>query len=222
MNSSSYNKAEDIPSAGGASVETQGKGAETGIGQLLGTSVAVQDGLDIGSVQVAEAFPFGVPRLSWDHGYTISHPLGLGTNSTVLNTLVQAGKIGSRVWSIFWGRMWVDAADAMDGSLIFGGYDSQKVIGKNYTQPLDYSDTNGCWTGMKVHVSSVKLNIRNGDDVELLSTNGAFDTCIVPQRQLLLEGPPDIIKNFENTTGMSNIGRSFGLHWSSYLYDDTM
>ncbi|KAI1154307.1 acid protease [Nemania diffusa] len=222
VNSSSYNKAEDIPSAGGASVETQGKGAETGIGQLLGTSVAVQDGLDIGSVQVAEAFPFGVPRLSWDHGYTISHPLGLGTNSTVLNTLVQAGKIGSRVWSIFWGRMWVDAADAMDGSLIFGGYDSQKVIGKNYTQPLDYSDTNGCWTGMKVHVSSVKLNIRNGDDVELLSTNGAFDTCIVPQRQLLLEGPPDIIKNFENTTGMSNIGRSFGLHWSSYLYDDTI
>ncbi|KAJ8130410.1 hypothetical protein O1611_g3216 [Lasiodiplodia mahajangana] len=218
-NSSSYQKAEDIPSAGGAPVETQGEGAETGIGKLLRSSVAVEDALHIGSVQVAESYPFGVPRLSWDHGYTISHPIGLGSNSTLLNTLVQAGRIGSRVWSIFWGRMWVAAEDAIDGSIVFGGYDTQKVIGTNYTQPLDFSDRTGCWTGMKVRVSGVKLNLRTGDDVELLPSNAAFDACIVPQRQLLLEGPQSIISGFEDATGMSNIGRSFGLHWSSYLYD---
>ncbi|KAI0408346.1 aspartic peptidase domain-containing protein [Xylaria palmicola] len=219
-NSSSYQKAEDIPSAGGAPVETQGKGAELGISKLLDSSVAVRDGLNVNTIQVAEAFPFGVPRLSWDHGYTISHALGLGANSTLLNALVQSRQIGSRVWSIFWGRMWVDSEDAIDGSLVLGGYDTQKVIGKNYTQPLDFSDTTGCWTGMKVHVSSVKLNLRTGKDVELLPPNSAVDSCIVPQRQLLLEGPQAIISAFENETGMSNIGRSFGLHWSSYLYED--
>ncbi|TGJ88342.1 hypothetical protein E0Z10_g400 [Xylaria hypoxylon] len=220
VNSSSYKKTEDIPSAGGAPVETESKGAESGIGDLLSSSVAVRDRLNIGPVQVAESFPFGVPRLSWDHGYTISHALGLGSNSTLLNTLVRTGQIGSRVWSIFWGRMWVDPEDAMDGSLVLGGYDVQKVIGRNYTQPLDFSDKTGCWTGMKVHISSVKLNLRTGDDVELLPPNTAIDTCIVPQRQLLLEGPQIIIDTFENKTGMFSIGRSFGLHWSSYKYED--
>ncbi|KAI0444574.1 aspartic peptidase domain-containing protein [Xylaria telfairii] len=220
-NSSSYQKTEDIPSAGGAPVETQGEGAELGIGKLLGTSVAVQDSLNIGSVKIAKPYPFGVPRLSWDHGYTISHALGLGSNSTLLNILVQTNQIGSRVWSIFWGRMWVDPEDAIDGSLVLGGYDTQKIIGKNYTQPLDYSDTTGCWTGMKVQVSSVKLNILNGDEVELLPQNTIVDTCIVPQRQLLLEGPEAIVDAFENETKMSHIGRSFGIHWSAYLYEDT-
>ncbi|KAH8167523.1 hypothetical protein CIB48_g685 [Xylaria polymorpha] len=220
-NSSSYQKEEDIPSAGGAPVETQGEGAELGIGKLLSTSVAVRDSLDIGSVKIAKPYPFGVPRLSWDHGYTISHALGLGSNSTLLNTLIQTDQIGSRVWSIFWGRMWVDPEDAIDGSLVLGGYDTQKIIGKNYTQPLDYNDATGCWTGMRVQVSSVKLNIRNGDEVELLPQNTAVNTCIVPQRQLLLEGPGDIVGAFENETRMSNIGRSFGLHWNAYLYEDT-
>ncbi|KAI0542327.1 hypothetical protein GGR58DRAFT_497311 [Xylaria digitata] len=48
-----------IPSAGGVPVETQGKGAELGIGKLLSSSVAVQDDLDIGPVQVVKSFPFG-------------------------------------------------------------------------------------------------------------------------------------------------------------------
>lgn len=117
--------------------------------------------------------------------------------------------------------MWVDPEDAIDGSLVLGGYDTQKIIGKNYTQPLDYNDATGCWTGMRVQVSSVKLNIRNGDEVELLPQNTAVNTCIVPQRQLLLEGPGDIVGAFENETRMSNIGRSFGLHWNAYLYEDT-
>ncbi|KAI1171737.1 aspartic peptidase domain-containing protein [Nemania sp. FL0916] len=221
VDSSSYRKEDDIPSVGGASVETQGQGAELGIGQLLRTSVAVQDRLSIGPTRIAEAFPFGVPRLSWDHGYTINHAMGLGSNSTLLNTLVQAGQIGSRVWSIFWGRMWVDPEDAMDGTLVLGGYDSQKVISKNYTQPLDFSNATGCWTGMKVHISGVQLNARTGDNVELLPPNTAIATCLVPQRQLLLEGPGVIVENFENSTGMSSIGRSFGLHWSSYLYENT-
>lgn len=115
--------------------------------------------------------------------------------------------------------MWVDGEDAVDGSVVFGGFDQQKTLGKNYTQPLDFNDITGCWTGMKVQISKIKLNFRNGDDSDLLPVNTLIDACIVPQRQLLLEAPGSIVKTFEQETGMSNHGRSYGLHWSAYLYD---
>ncbi|KAK8002327.1 hypothetical protein PG989_002046 [Apiospora arundinis] len=53
----------------------------------------------------------------------------------------------SRMWSIFWGRMW--NSRPLDGSVVLGDYDRDKTIDANYTQRLDYSDTTGCWTGMK-------------------------------------------------------------------------
>ncbi|KAI0104859.1 hypothetical protein GGR51DRAFT_560856 [Nemania sp. FL0031] len=49
-------------------------------------------------------------------------------------------------------RMWTDADDALNGSLVHRGYESQKVTGPNYIQPLDFSDGVGCETGMKAHV----------------------------------------------------------------------
>lgn len=135
--------------------------------------------------------------------------------------LVLLKQIASRVWSIFWGRMWVD--DWLDGSVVFGGYDSELVLGDNYTQSLDYSDSTGCWTGMKVTITDIVLNIRDGSKVSIFPTNYALPTCIVPQRQLLLEAPSSIVANFEEETNMTSIGTSFGLHWSAvqYLAKDT-
>ncbi|KAI9874546.1 MAG: hypothetical protein M1823_007660, partial [Watsoniomyces obsoletus] len=65
--------------------------------------------------------------MAWDAGYTVLHALGLGSNSTYLNGLKQSSQIGSRVWSIFWGRMWTDD-NPLDGSIVFGGYDQRKII----------------------------------------------------------------------------------------------
>ncbi|CAJ2503101.1 Uu.00g104950.m01.CDS01 [Anthostomella pinea] len=218
-NSSSSDKASDMVVAGGAHVETQGLGAELGIHNLLTSSLPVTEIITLESTQALLDFPVGIPRLNWDHGYTILHAMGMGTNSTVLNALVQSKQIGSRVWSIFWGRMWVDEASALDGSIVFGGFDQQKTIGHNYTQPLDFSDTTGCWTGMKVHISSITLNNNDGNDSDLLPPNTSIDTCIVPQRQLLLEAPHSVVDAFEEVTGMSNHGISYGLHWDAFLYD---
>lgn len=147
------------------------------------------------------------------------HAMGLGSNSTYLNGLRSAGKIGSRVWSIFWGRMWID--DALDGSLVLGGYDEEKVIGKNYTAPLDYDDFSGpggCWTGMKVYLSDIKVNFRDGSDESIFPTNTALPVCLVPQRQMLLEAPNGFVDKFESVTGINNTGTSYGLHWSSRLF----
>ncbi|OTB07026.1 hypothetical protein M426DRAFT_54273 [Hypoxylon sp. CI-4A] len=218
-NSSSWAKAEDIMAAGGASVETQSPGEETGVSKLTTTSLGGTDHFTFDPDHLLSNLPVGIPRLNWDHGYTILHAMGMGRNSTILNALLETGQIGSRVWSIFWGRMWVEEDAAIDGSVVFGGYDQQKVIGKNYTQPLDFSDETGCWTGMKVHISGIKLSARNGREADLLDYNTDIPVCIVPQRQLLLEGPQAIVDNFEYQTGMQNKGSSYGLHWGAFLYN---
>lgn len=218
--STSYAKTSDLVASGGAPVETQGKGAELGIQKLLTTSLAGSYNFTIEPASTLERFPIGTPRLAWDHGYTILHAMGMGRNSTFLNTLFTNRQISSRVWSFFWGRTWVDSQDAVDGSLVLGGYNQQQVFGDNLTQPLDYSDTTGCWTGMKVHVSSLNLNFRNGTDFSLLPTNTALDMCLVPQRQLLTEAPATVISAFEGATGMTTIGPSYGIHWSAALYDN--
>ncbi|KAI1140304.1 hypothetical protein F5Y05DRAFT_411361 [Hypoxylon sp. FL0543] len=66
--------------------------------------------------------------------------MGKGTNSTTFNVLLQTGQISSQVWSIFWGRMWADDDTALDGTIVFGGYDQEKTMGGNYTQSLDFSE----------------------------------------------------------------------------------
>jgi hypothetical protein len=204
--------------AGGATVESSGWGAELGIEDLMSTSLAVTDSFSPGSTALSN-FPIGIPRQAWDHGYTILHALGMGSNSSYLHSLVQSGQIASRVWSIFWGKMWVH--DSIDGSVVVGGYDQEKVIGQNYTQPLDYSDATGCWTGMKVTISDIKIIDRDGWSVSIFPFNYALPVCIVPQRQLLIEAPYDILTNFEELTGTENIGFSYGLHWGATRYNTT-
>ncbi|KAI1773349.1 acid protease [Hypoxylon cercidicola] len=193
-NSSTFVKTDDIIGAGGASIELN-------TGKLMTSSLAGTDIFNLNSTITLNSFPLGIPRLLWGTDYTILHPMGMGTNSTILNALVQAGQIGSRVWSIFWGRMWVDEQHALDGSIVFGGFDQQKIAGKNYTLPLDFSDTR-CWTGMKVRISRIALNFLDGYDHNLLPPSSSIDACIVPQRQLLLEAQGFILNTFEQQTGL--------------------
>lgn len=213
--SSTYVELDSMVAAGGASQETSAEGAETGIPNLLSQSLDGIDTIAVGSSNLTN-FPVGIPRLDWDHGYTTLHALGLGSNSTLLNSLVQAGSIASRVWSIFWGRMWVD--DWIDGSVVLGGYDSELAVGKNHTQSLDYSDDTGCWTGMSLVISDIQLNYPNGTDVSIFPGNYALPACIVPQRQLLIEAPESILETFERTTGMVQTGTSYNIHWSAAQY----
>jgi hypothetical protein len=214
--STTYDKAIDILAAGGATQETSAQGSEGGIKDLIATSLGGTDVFSPGGTNLS-AYPLGIPRENWDHGYTILHAMGMGTNSTYLARLAQAGLIASRVWSIFWGRMWV--SDSLDGSVVLGGYDQLKVIGQNYTQPLDYSDATGCWTGMKLTVTDIQVVFRTGDTASIFPPNFALPVCIVPQRQLLIEAPAELHDNYEIVTNTKNIGLSYGLHWSAFKYN---
>lgn len=213
--SSTYTGASNMEAAGGALQETTYLGAEGGIPKLISTSISGTDVFEIGSSD-STSFPIGIPRTDWDKGYTTLHALGLGSNSTFLNTLFRAGKIGSHSWSLFWGRMWV--SDWIDGSLVLGGYNSKLRVGEKYQHTLDYSDTDGtgCWTGMKVTITGIDLNFSNGSNVNIYQDE--LPVCIVPQRQLLMEGPTGIRESFENATGMVWQETSQGLHWSAAQY----
>lgn len=202
--------------AGGATQEESVLiGQERGIPDLLSQSLIGTDMFNTSSTASTE-FPIGIPRSRWDHGYTTLHALGLGRNSTFLNYLVGTGQIASRVWSIFWGRMWI--ANWLDGSVVLGGYDSNLVLGENYTDQLNYDKDEGCFTGMKVTVTDILLNKRNGVDVSIAPSEFYLGCCIVPQRQMLIEGPPVIRESFDRETGMNVSGSSSGLHWSAAQY----
>ncbi|KAK3293761.1 aspartic peptidase domain-containing protein [Chaetomium fimeti] len=202
--STSFTKTIDLIGAGGAPVEIGTKGSESGIPRLVSTSLAGTDSFAAGGND-AVTIPVGIPRFQWDGGFTVAHALGLGPNSTYLNALVAARKIPSRVWSIFWGRMWTGSAD-MDGSIVLGGYDQEKVIGRNFTEKLDYSESMGCWTGMKVTIVDVIANFPHAADVSIMSANSAVRSCIVPQRQLLWEAQADIVTDLRKRTGLVSKG----------------
>lgn len=202
--------------AGGAGQEaSEANGLETGIPDLLSTSVFGTDAFGVASIQLP-SFPIGIPRSQWDHGYSSLHALGLGRNSTLLNHLVDTGQIASHAWSIFWGRMWT--ADQADGSVVLGGYNSKLVTGENHTWPLDYDV---CFNGLKVSINEILLNKRNGKDTSILQNQVSVKACIVPQRQFLFEVPHSVQQNFENETKMNGSSLSQGLHFSSSTYSAT-
>ncbi|KAL0932282.1 uncharacterized protein CTRU02_213235 [Colletotrichum truncatum] len=166
--STTFTKASDIVSAGGAPEEITTAGTEIGVKKLISTAVGGKDRLAVGFTSLNNT-PIGIPTLRWDNGYTMLHALGLGANSTYLTSLAQAGQLGSR-----------------------------KVTGKNATQRLDYSESTGCWTGMKVTVTDVQVNFRDGRDKSIMPLNTALQCCL-------------------NVTNSKDTGVSFGLHWSARI-----
>ncbi|KAF4949360.1 hypothetical protein FSARC_13491, partial [Fusarium sarcochroum] len=211
-----------IVEAGGAPNETTLAGTPEDIKKLVSSSFGGTDDIELeGSVQLKD-FPIGIPVFKWDAGYTYLHALGLGSNSTYLNALQKAGNIGSRVWSIFWGRVWVE--DDLDGSLVLGGYDEEKVTGDNYTAPLDYDDyvgSSGCFTGMRVVLSDIKVNFRNGTEKSIFPTDTALPCCIDPHHHLLLDAPTAYVSNFQQVTGLfaSSEAYSRGFHYDALMFE---
>ncbi|KAI1088798.1 acid protease [Rostrohypoxylon terebratum] len=215
--SSTWVGANNIIAADGAPSEVENEGLDTG--KLISSSRAGTDKLEFKAVDGLADFPVGIPTINWDNGRTMLHAMGMGANSTILNSLYEAGRIGSRVWSIFWGRMWVDDGSAMDGSVVFGGYDQQKTAGIGYTQSLDFSENSGCWTGMKVHISGITLHDSYEQDIALLDMGEQLVACIIPQHQLLLNVPWSIAVHLATFIGSEPVNVSWGLHRGAYQFN---
>ncbi|KAB8291748.1 hypothetical protein EYC80_006543 [Monilinia laxa] len=166
-------------------------------------------------------FPIGIAKADWgEQGYYPQMAIGLGTNSTILNTLYSSGQIASRTWSMFWGRTGATAATQLDGGFVFGGYDRAKVTGTNYTRSLTYSRT-ACFSGMLVTITDMVLNFPNGTDASMFAgiESDAIQACIEPSYPVLLTVPTDpYFINFEVLTDQGLSGRSFGTYYYGMLY----
>ncbi|GKU00106.1 hypothetical protein FLAG1_06049 [Fusarium langsethiae] len=214
QDSTSYTEADNLVAAGGATTETIFKGSVYGVKNLSSRSIGAIDKIKLEGSAEPTKFPFGIPTSNWDTSHTTLSALGLGRNSTYLNALRKAEKITSRVWSIFWG-VYGDEKP-IDGSLVLGVYDGMKVMGDNYTAPLvhgHFDGSQGCWTGMRVTVTGIKVNFAGGTNASIFPSGTALHCCIDPAHHLLMEAPIDYIENFKSITGIDATHSTTDLVW---------
>ena len=169
----------------------------------------VTDDLIVGNNSLAD-FPIGMPGFAIFDPYVTQDQFGLGWNSTLLNALLTAKKIASRSYSWWWGLNGASQSAQMDGQIVFGGYDSAKVQGQNYTQPLLKPWLN-CPSGMSVIISDMELNFPNGTSTSIMDSPDAITTCIQPEYPIIATLPwKPYYNNFETFTGTQNVGRALG------------
>jgi len=183
----------------------------------------VTDDVTLSSNTTVEDFAFGIALKDWgEQGYHPQSALGVGRNSSILNSLKQAGQIASRSWSMFWGLEGATADTQMDGIFVMGGYDRAKTSGPNYTSSLSYTNAN-CLTGMVVTISDITLNLANGSSASLFGgvNSAAVTACIDPDYPTLMAIPYDpYFTNFETITDTFITDRAFGINYYGMLYDE--
>lgn len=135
--------------------------------------------------------------------------IGIGTNSTLLNTLKSSSAIASRTWSFFWGLKGFETSAQMDGVAVFGGYDQAKISGPNMTVPLT-SGTN-CATDLVVTVASVEMQFPDGQIINLQNASSPLKYCLDPSFTLL-SLHPDMITTFTANSGGDYLGISNALY----------
>jgi hypothetical protein len=191
---------------------------------LLDTTRAnlMSDSVQLTSNLTLPRYEFGIPQQDLFSLYAGHGIIGVGRNSTFLSTLKEAGRIGSRTFSIFWGL--VGGPRRVPGSFVLGGFD-QSIAGgsSNYTAPITYNDA--CGTGMLITINDISLNWPNGTDSSIFdgSRSAAMQACIAPDFAGLMTLPYDYWQTFMDLAGGKSLegdgdARSFGLNFFTMLF----
>lgn len=182
----------------------------------------VTDEMTLASNTTIQDYPFGIVQKDWgEQAYHPQSSLGVGSNSSILSTLKNAGHIASRSWSMFWGLQGATEDAQMDGTFVMGGYDRAKTTGKNFTQNFIYSNTN-CGTGMLLTISDMSLNFPNGSSKSMFGgvDSAAMTTCIDPDYPVLMSIPYDpYYMSYQEVTGDFTQDRAFGVDYYGMLYE---
>ena len=120
------------------------------------------DTLTLNSTLSLPRFPFGLFR----GAQATVNILGLGRNSTLLNTLISKGAIASSTYGIFQGWTGSQTRYQTDGAVTLGAYDAAKISGKNVTLPFSLEDD--CTEGFIVSITDIKMNLKNGSNPSIL------------------------------------------------------
>lgn len=112
------------------------------------------------------------------HAWRPQAELGLGMNSSFIDSLHAAGNISSKSYAFSWGSDFADQAH--DGSITFGGYDRSVVAdARNITTAFNRSEPTRCPEGMIVKVTEMSLISETGEMADIFEGLGAIDVCIV-------------------------------------------
>lgn len=177
------------------------------------------DSLQLGNFTMKD-FPIGMPGFDYGNRFDTQANIGLGQNSTMLNTLKTAGHISSRSYSYWWGLNSATPDKSMDGQMVFGGYDAAKVSGPNITEKIQPWSVN-CPSGMMVTISSLLLGFPNGTTADIL-TPATVPACLQPDFPALVEPAYDpYFERFNDWTMTNYMNNSRGVYWWAPLYDPT-
>ncbi|KAK5119656.1 hypothetical protein LTR85_007485 [Meristemomyces frigidus] len=163
-------------------------------------------------------FPIGMAGFDFGGRFDTQANIGLGTNSTILTALKDAAHISSRTYSYWWGIESTSSAVAMDGQIVFGGYDAAKTTGPNVTQTI-LPWTLACPSGMYVTVTSLLLDFPNGTTADILSPS-TLSACLQPDFPVVmsLRNEP-FYERFETLTDTYYVNRTLGTYWYAPVYE---
>lgn len=77
--------------------------------------------------ETLDNFPVGMGGFDYGEIFNTQLVIGLGRNSTLLNTLKDTGKIPSRTYFFWWGRNSAAQSNSMDGQLVLGAMMQRKL-----------------------------------------------------------------------------------------------
>ncbi|KAI5838382.1 aspartic peptidase domain-containing protein [Morchella snyderi] len=155
-----------------------------------------EETLKIGGVTVT-SLPIGV-----EDGTDIgTSSLGLAINSSLVDVMVDAGDIPSRMWGVDYGWVGATSDTWADGEMVLGGYDKARVKNdKLYSQafPENLADSDGC--ALIVYITGITMK-NSTDSLDLMESKGdSLRACVSPEYDLMTM-PYDLFKVFNDAMG---------------------
>lgn len=134
-------------------------------------------------------------------GNIIPGRVGMGAESTLLRDLASREMIAGKTYSLYIGQGFDRAGGKVNGSNVFGGYDSGRFTGTPHQYPMDLTKVNP----MSVRIKDIVITqTGSGSNQSLFSTDAFPDMKSTPQtfeaeittEQFPLSLPYEITKNF--------------------------
>ena len=165
----------------------------------------VTDNITLGDAMLAE-YPLG---MAGENGvYATQASIGVSSNSTLLNALKAAGHIASRSYGWFWGLNSANPSMQMDGSIVFGGYDTAKIddINNSITGSIAQS-TEKCRGGMAVTIFDVYLDFPNGTSYSMLDSL-TLSACIELDWPVVMSLPSSPVFDGDNPSSFTAMSKT--------------
>lgn len=181
------------------------------LGTHIWDSTWANDDFVLGNATLSN-YAIGMPGFDFGGAYNRQAAIGLGHNSTILQSLKDQNSTASRSWSYWWGIDNSASRSAMDGQIVFGGYDAAKVTGEPFTQQLQEPSAN-CQSGMYLTLTNMLLNFPNGTSSDL-NPSSVITGCLQPDFPAVMTIPAEpYFWRFQNVTETAFMNKSSGTYW---------